>query len=193
AGCRGVFVGFESPDPEGLFELGKKYNRMNARDFRASVRRLHLHNIMVMGSFIIGLDIDQQGIGRRIAMAASRYNVDNLNTLFLTPLPGTKLWEQMKSEKRIPLNNFPEDWKYYTLTYPVAKYKHLTTDSIIEEMISCDRYFYSLPRILRRVWDSVWQKRSPLITFVSSLSYRNNINVNIKSYEKFKRQYGNVS
>ncbi len=63
AGCRGIFVGFESPTPEGLSELGKKFNRMNGRDFRASVRRIHRHNIMVMGSFIIGLDIDKQGIG----------------------------------------------------------------------------------------------------------------------------------
>ncbi len=187
AGCRGVFVGFESPTPEGLSELGKKFNRMNGRDFRASVRRIHRHNIMVMGSFIIGLDIDEQGIGRRIAMMASNYGVDNLNTLFLTPLPGTKLWEQMKSEKRISLNNFPDDWKYYTLTYPVAKYKHLSMKNIIEEMISCDRYFYSLPRILRRVWDSIWQQRSPLITLVSSLSYRSNLRLNVKAYDRFKR------
>jgi radical SAM superfamily enzyme YgiQ (UPF0313 family) len=187
AGCRGIFVGFESPTPEGLSELGKKFNRMNGRDFRESVRRIHGHNIMVMGSFIIGLDIDKQGIGRQIAMMASRYGVDNLNTLFLTPLPGTKLWKQMKSEKRIPLNNFPEDWKYYTLTYPVAKYKNLSMESIVEEMINCDRYFYSLPRILRRVWDSIWQRRSPLITFVSSLSYRSNIKLNIKAYDNFKR------
>jgi radical SAM superfamily enzyme YgiQ (UPF0313 family) len=186
AGCRGIFVGFESPTPEGLSELGKKFNRMNGRDFRASVRRIHGHNIMVMGSFIIGLDIDKQGIGRQIAMMASRYGVDNLNTLFLTPLPGTKLWKQMQSEKRIPLNNFPEDWKYYTLTYPVAKYKNLSMENIIEEMINCDRYFYSLPRILRRVWDSIWQRRSPLITFVSSLSYRSNIKLNIKAYNNFK-------
>ena len=110
----------------------------------------------------------------------------------MTPFPGTKLWEQMKSHKRIALDNFPEDWKYYTLTYPVAKYKHLSMDSIINEMIGCDRYFYSLTRILRRVWDSILQRRSPLITLISSLSYRGNINLNIKSYDRFNQQYGKV-
>ena len=25
------------------------------------------------------------------------YGIDNLNVLFLTPLPGTRLWDQMKS------------------------------------------------------------------------------------------------
>ena len=39
AGCRGVFIGFESPTPEGLRELGKKFDLLRGRDFRASVRR----------------------------------------------------------------------------------------------------------------------------------------------------------
>ncbi len=139
AGCRGVFIGFESPSPEGLRELGKKFNLLKGRDFRASVRRIQRHNILVVGSFIIGLDVDEPGIGKRIAEAASQYGVDNLNALFLTPLPGTRLWDQMKAEDRIALDAFPEDWKYYTLTFPVARYKHLSLDAIIEEMISCNR------------------------------------------------------
>jgi len=43
-----------------------------------------------MGSFIIGLDIDERGVGKRIAEVARKYGVDNLNVLFLTPLPGTR-------------------------------------------------------------------------------------------------------
>ena len=157
AGCRGVFIGFESPSPEGLRELGKKFNLLKGRDFRASVRRIQRHGILVVGSFIIGLDVDEPGIGQRIAQAASRYGVDHLNALFLTPLPGTRLWDQMKSEDRLALTAFPEDWKYYTLTFPVARYKHLSLDGIIQEMIACNRNFYSLPRLLRRVWGSLWQ------------------------------------
>jgi radical SAM superfamily enzyme YgiQ (UPF0313 family) len=188
AGCSGVFIGFESPTPEGLRELGKKFNLLKGRDFRASVRRIQRHGILVAGSFIIGLDIDEPGIGKRIAGVASRYGVDNLNALFLTPLPGTRLWDQMKSEDRIALDTFPEDWKYYTLTFPVARYKHLSLEGIIEEMISCDRDFYSMPRILRRVWSSLWQRRKPLISLVGNFSYRNNIRLNCKAYPDFKRQ-----
>ena len=143
AGCRGVFIGFESPSPEGLQELGKKFNLLKGRDFPASVRRIQRHNILVVGSFIVGLDIDELGIGKRIAEAANQYGVDNLNVLFLTPLPGTRLWDQMKAENRVALNAFPEDWRYYTLTYPVARYKHLSLDDIIQEMASCNQDFYS--------------------------------------------------
>jgi radical SAM superfamily enzyme YgiQ (UPF0313 family) len=191
AGCIGVFIGFESPAPEGLQELGKKFVLLKGRDFRASVRRIQRHKILVVGSFIIGFDIDEPGIGKRIAEVASQYGVDNLNVLFLTPLPGTRLWEQMKSEGRIALDTFPEDWKYYTLTFPVARYKHLSLDGIIEEMISCDRNFYSMPRILRRVCSNLWQRRKPLICLVGNLSYRSNIRVDCKAYADFKLQRGN--
>ena len=150
AGCRGIFIGFESLSQEGLLEIGKKFNLQKGRDFRASVRRIHRHGIMVVGSFIIGLDVDKTGIGKRIATVASRYRVDHLNTLFLTPLPGTKLWAQFKSEGRITLNSFPEHWKYYTLTFPTAHYKHLSLDNIIKEMISCERKFYSITKILQK-------------------------------------------
>jgi len=192
AGCSGVFIGFESPVPEGLRELGKKFNLLKGRDFRASVWRIQRHHILVAGSFIIGLDIDEPGIGKRIAEVASQYGVDYLNALFLTPLPGTRLWDQMKSEGRIALDAFPEDWKYYTLTFPVARYKHLSLDGIIQEMISCNRNFYSLPRILRRVGSNFWQSRKPLISLVGNLSFRGNLRVACKAYADFKRQRGNL-
>ncbi|MBP1611120.1 MAG: Radical domain protein [Acidobacteria bacterium] len=81
AGCRGVFIGFESPTAEGLRELGKKFNLLKGRDICASIRRIQRHKIMIVGSFIIGLDVDQSGIGKRIADMASHYGLDNLNAL----------------------------------------------------------------------------------------------------------------
>ena len=190
AGCRGVFIGFESPTLEGLREIGKKFNIIKGRDFRASVRRIQRHNIMVVGSFILGLDADSPGTGKLIAEAASSYGVDNMNVLFLTPLPGTQLWDRMKAEHRLALDTFPEDWRYYTLTYPVAAYKHLSLDGIIEEMISCDKTFYSTPRIARRVWGNLWRRRQPLIALAGNLSYKSNLRLNRKSYADFKRRYG---
>ena len=94
----------------------------------------------------------------------------------------------MKSEDRIALTAFPEDWKYYTLTFPVARYKHLSLDGVIHEMIACNRNFYSMPRLLRRVWDSLWQRRQPLISLVGNLSYRHNSRVDCRTYANFQRR-----
>ena len=154
------------------------------------MRRIQRHGILVVGSFIIGLDIDEPGIGKRVARMASQYGVDNLNALFLTPLPGTRLWDQMKAEGRIALNRFPDDWKYYTLTFPVSRYKHLTLDGIHAEMLSCDRAFYSMPRILRRVWSNLWGRRQPLISLVGNLSYRTNSRLSCETFAALKSYLG---
>jgi len=187
AGCRGVFVGFESPTAEGLRELGKKFNMRADRDFRASVRRIQRHKILVMGSFIIGLDVDDDGIGKRVAEAAKHYGVDSMNALFLTPLPGTRLWDQMKSEERITLDNFPEDWRYYTLNFPVARYQRLSPTAVMKEMDDCNRTFYSVHGVASRFWSSFWQWRKPLINLITNLSTRNNSRVETKSYVDFER------
>jgi hypothetical protein len=97
----------------------------------------------------------------------------------------------MKSEDRIALDTFPEDWKYYTLTFPVARYKHLSLDGIIKEMISCDRDFYSMSHILQRGWSNLWHRRQPLISLVGNLSYRRNIRLNSEAYANFKSYSGN--
>jgi radical SAM superfamily enzyme YgiQ (UPF0313 family) len=188
AGCRGVFIGFESPTPEGLRELGKKFNLTQGRDFPAAVRRIQRHKILVVGSFIIGLDADKPGIGERIARTASLYGVDSLNALFLTPLPGTRLWDQMKADERIALQSYPADWSYYTLTFPVARFKHFSREAILREMISCNRRFYSLPRILKRVGSTLRKRGHPLMSLVGNLSYWANSRTDSITYERFDRQ-----
>ncbi|MFB3892297.1 MAG: radical SAM protein [Phycisphaerae bacterium] len=182
AGCRGVFIGFESPTAAGLAEVGKKFNMLKGRDFKASVRRIQRHNMLVVGSFIMGLDSDEPGIGRRIARAARSYGVDLLNALFLTPLPGTRLWDSMKSADRIAADDFPRDWQFYTLGFPTARYKRFSWSEIIEEMNSCDRGFYSMWLIIRRAVRNLLHRRRPILALVADLSYRRNGILNRRSY-----------
>ncbi len=185
AGCTGVFVGFETLTAEALRALGGKRHILEGRDFAASVRRIQRHKILVAGSFIMGLDTDEPGIGRRIAEAAIRYGVDVLNTLFLTPLPGTRLWDELERRGGIAADRFPEDWQYYTLTFPVARYASLSCGDILREMETCDGVFYSRWNIVRRVWRSVWQGRQPFATLVSNLSYRSNLRLSRQACRDF--------
>ena len=133
-------------------------------------------------------DSDGPGIGRRVADTASRYGVSNLNALFLTPIPGTRLWEQMNAEDRIILNEFPEDWKHYTMGFPVARFEGLSLDASIDEVESCNRTFYSLPRIARRVAGDLWGRRQPLRSLVSNLAYRNNARLSYLAHADFRRE-----
>jgi hypothetical protein len=58
-------------------------------------------------------------------------------------------------------------------------------------MISCNRDFYSMPRILRRLCSNLWQRRRPLVSLVGNLSFRNNLRLDCKAYADFKGQQGN--
>jgi radical SAM superfamily enzyme YgiQ (UPF0313 family) len=193
AGCVGVFVGFESITTEGLKEIHKPFNIRKLQDIKASIRRIHRHGIVVVGSFIIGLDIDKKHIGKDIASTAQHYGLDALNVMFLTPLPGTSLWEEMRSSNRIILNSFPGDWKYYTLTFPVARYNHLAWSEMLAEKEACYRAFYSYTGILRRILANIVQLRNPFVTLVSNLWYRRNtLRLDVEAYEAFDAIPGKV-
>jgi radical SAM superfamily enzyme YgiQ (UPF0313 family) len=177
AGCQGVFIGFESPTVEGLTAVGKKFNLQHGRDLRASVRRIQRHGMSVVGSFITGIDTDTRGIGESIARAAREYGLDGANVLILTPLPGTKLYAQMEIEGRIRSSDYPGDWRYYTLTHPVADYKNFSWTELVEEVnLFTDRY-YSCPQILWRMLRFARNRPSLktfLVVLVANLSYRSN-------------------
>jgi radical SAM superfamily enzyme YgiQ (UPF0313 family) len=186
AGCCGVFIGFETITDDGLAEISKKGNLRQARarrSFRESVRTIQKHGLVVVGSFIMGLDVDRPGIGERVADAALHYGVDILNAMYLTPLPGTRLWEKMKADDRIAANDFPADWVYYTLTFPVAKYNHLSWRDMVRENNACNRKFYSVLQIARRVVKGLVSGRHPFILLVANLSYR--MTAVSHFYEKF--------
>jgi radical SAM superfamily enzyme YgiQ (UPF0313 family) len=186
AGCIGVFIGFESTTPEGLEEIHKKFNIRSEEDTRAAIDRIHRYGIAVVGSFIIGLDVDKAHIGETIASTAHRLGIDALNLMFLTPLPGTDLWKEMEADDRILLHDFPGDWKYYTLTFPVARYNHLSWDRMLAEKHRCYRSFYSYAHIAARVWATVRQKRNTPVTLLSNLWYRNNtLRLDRRAYEGF--------
>jgi len=94
------------------------------------------------------------------------------------------------SEGRIAANSFPNDWKYYTLTFPVARYKQLSRGDIIKEKRYCDKAFYSTKRILSRLCGNFWQMRSPIIAMAANLSYKNNLSLVRKAYQQFELSHG---
>jgi radical SAM superfamily enzyme YgiQ (UPF0313 family) len=113
-----------------------------------------------------------------------------LNVLFLTPLPGTRLWDRMNAEQRIVLNDYPEDWARHTLGFPVARYQHLSVDGIIDVVDTCVRDFYSTSRIVRRAGRDLWGRREPLSSLVSSIAARRNARLNLQAQAEFARDQG---
>ncbi len=185
AGCQGLFIGFESPRPEGVKALAGKSRLCRDRDLGRAVRRIQAHGLLVAGSFIIGLEGDRRGIGRLISDTAEGLGLDLLNVLFLTPLPGTRLWDEVQAQGRLALRRFPEDWSYFTLTYPVAHYAGLSPRDASAEMLDCSERFYTLPRMTRRLWRNLRRRQSAKICLAAGVSYRGNIRLDRSLLQAF--------
>ncbi|MBN1757449.1 MAG: B12-binding domain-containing radical SAM protein [Chitinispirillaceae bacterium] len=186
AGCTGVFIGFETVSAKGLAEVCKKFAIGNNRDMKTSVRNIQLHGISVLGSFILGLDIDKKGSGTNIAETARTYGLDILNVMVLTPLPGTRLWKTMEEQGRLVVRNFPRDWKYFTLTFPVARFKNLSWRELVAEREKSFKIFYSYAGILHRVLRSIRYGMNPLVVLISNLIIRaNSLYLDRRAYVSF--------
>lgn len=178
AGCIGVFIGFESPTEEGLIAVHKQYNIKRSKQIPALVRRIQKNGINVVGSFIMGIDSDKKGISEIAAKACDAYELDAANILILTPLPGTALFTEMEQQKRIIANNYPEDWKYYTLCHPVAEYKNFTWPQLMDEVSNFNDIYYSYSKMTRRIIRMIFRlwhsPRALAVGILSNLSYRFN-------------------
>jgi hypothetical protein len=169
-------------------EVGKQFNLRGNRNFRESVRRIHKYKILVTGSFIIGLDTDKPGVGLKIGRAAIDYGMDLLALLFMTPLPGTRLWDQLNNDSRILMNAVPDHWKYFTLELPVIKFNHLDRLDIIQEFNQCIGSFCSTRQILKRLSAGFIHGRQPILNFIANMQVRNSLRNRRKMLESFLKK-----
>lgn len=99
AGFKKVFVGIETPSPEGLQECNKRQN--SARDLGEAVRTLQRAGMEVMGGFIVGFDSDPKDIFRRQFEFIQQSGVVTAMVGLLTALPQTALYRRLAAEGRI--------------------------------------------------------------------------------------------
>ncbi|MGA7144171.1 MAG: B12-binding domain-containing radical SAM protein [Desulfobacterales bacterium] len=98
-GFNQVFIGIETPDPEGLKETGKIQN-LNS-DMEASIRSIQRHGMEVMAGFILGFDNDKEDIFDRQIDFIQRNAIPKAMIGFLNALPGTRLYRRLMAEGRI--------------------------------------------------------------------------------------------
>jgi radical SAM superfamily enzyme YgiQ (UPF0313 family) len=99
AGFKKVFLGLETPSPEGLEECGKRQNQ--ARDLGEAVRTIQRAGMEVMGGFIVGFDSDPADIFRRQFEFIQRSGVVTAMVGLLSALPQTALYRRLAAEGRI--------------------------------------------------------------------------------------------
>ena len=170
AGLRSLFVGFETLNPANLREQNKSHNL--GRDYSAAIRRLHDNGVMINGSFVFGMDEDDEGVFDRTVEWAVSNGIETATFHIMTPYPGTELFKRIHAQGRI-LHN---DWDLYDTRHTVFRPARMSPDALEAGYWHAYESFYRWRSILRgaRAHDSLmdglrhaayatgWKKFEPL-------------------------------
>ncbi len=146
SGCKGVFVGFESLSEENLKKVHKGHN--NPKQYKEVVKRLHDQGIAVCGAFVFGLDGDDKSVFERTLEFAMDVKLDVAQFNWLTPYPGTPIYDRIKAENRL----IKTDW-WLTgsgLGNVVYHPKMMSADELEEGSHWVRKNFYSTSSIIKR-------------------------------------------
>ena len=141
AGCFGVFVGFESINPQTLALYNKK---QKVDDIVNCIETFKKVSIYIHGMFVLGGDTDDIETIRSTKKFAKRLGIPSVQFLMLTPLPGTPVFHELKQEGRLLHTN----WAKYDAHHAVFEPKLMTPFELHTETLKAMAGFYSWGKIL---------------------------------------------
>lgn len=160
AGCSTLIIGFESISEATLLAMDKKVNF--CLSYQEAIERIHKRGMSIVGNFIVGFDTDSLSV-----FEDTLKFIDDNNILYpffsiLTPMPGTKLHDDVVAEGRI--DHF--DWHDYDTRHVVFEPKQMTREQLMDGYCYLYEQAYASPRALRRLasyWERYRNKGSSLL------------------------------
>jgi radical SAM superfamily enzyme YgiQ (UPF0313 family) len=149
AGCYAVYVGLESINPATL----KAYNKSQDLDsIKECVINFHKYGIKVHGMFVFGSEMDHYQVIRDTVKFSRNIDLDSLQYMILTPLPGTPVYAELEKQNRI----ICRDWSQYDGHHTVFQPRQFTPYELQTETIRAMKKFYSWPSVVRRILARDW-------------------------------------
>jgi radical SAM superfamily enzyme YgiQ (UPF0313 family) len=153
SGCIGLAIGLESFCEDSLEEAHKRFNEPD--EFYQDIETIKRHGILIWGSFVLGFDEDdEEGLEKTIRMARES-KLDFACFNFLTPLPGTVVYDKFKQEGR--LNG--KGWANYNMANLVFRPARVTSEVLEEKVRKAWLEFYSMSAIIKRLGPSLGKIR----------------------------------
>ncbi|MBW1808595.1 MAG: B12-binding domain-containing radical SAM protein [Deltaproteobacteria bacterium] len=142
SGCRTVFVGLESINPEALSQYHK---RQTLDDIRLAIRRFKEHGIWVHGMFVLGADSDGLDSIQATRRFAEEEDIETIQFSVLTPLPGSQLMKELDSQGRL----ISRDWSLYDVQHAVFQPARMSAYQLTHETMKSMARYYSISRIIK--------------------------------------------
>src|SRR5262245_30571696 len=144
--CFNVYVGFESINPRTLKLFQKK---QDLGKIERSIERFHEHNIKIHGMFVVGSDEDDVETVDATAEFALKHDIDSVQFMILTPIPGSPDWDQLyaKGDKYVINRN----WTFYDGHNTVAQPGGMSPYGLQMAAIRARGKFYSWKGVAKKV------------------------------------------
>jgi len=136
-----VYIGFESVNPDALEAYRKQ---QTVEQIAESIRAFHAYNIWVHGMFVLGSDADTLETTKATVDFAIKHQIDTVQFMTLTPLPGTDFYYRMKAEGRI----ISDDWTLYDGHHALVEPAHMSAYALQRASLQAMLRFYAP----RRAW-----------------------------------------
>src|SRR5262249_35492031 len=143
SGLRSLFVGFETLDTANLVEQ-RKYQNLR-RDYTAAIRRLHDAGVMINGSFVFGMDADDETVFDRTVEGAIKHGIETATFHILTPYPSAAVHTRLAPQGRIT----GDDWDRYATRHVVFRPARMSADALEHGYRRAYRDFYRWRSIAR--------------------------------------------
>jgi len=162
--CHTLYIGIESINPETL----KRYNKKQTlEDIETNLSILQDHGFWRHCMFVFGADTDTVETIRETIKWTKRRDIETVQFLILTPLPGTPDAARLEAEGRI----FDKDYSHYDAHHAVFEPKNMSAGQLARETYKAMRRFYSLPQAWKQV-SSIIFNGMPIRRAFRRLKYR---------------------
>ena len=177
AGCRYIYTGLESLNPESLTAMNKRQNKLTEVD--TIIRRCFASGILLSFGLIIGSDGDTNVYLEKLPHYLADLQHFSITFLgIMCPYPETPLFRAMKSEGRLLPRTMSRDYDCYTLCH---RPKFLHPSEVADHFRRLCLTVGSVPNIVRHYWTKLMTSNLPRykLTILGSgpeiLSLRNNV------------------
>lgn len=152
AGCRLLFIGFESLEKENLRSVHKPFNPEMYKELALNIKK---HGINVIGYFMFGFDYDTPDSYKKVLDFVEEAKLVMPIINILTPVPGTRLYEKMNKEGRLDytdVNSFIQKKPLYSIPCNKCYFDHptMSRSEIETKFMDLSYRLTTYERILKR-------------------------------------------
>jgi len=179
SGCKAMFFGIESVSVDQLQTLRKALKEIE--HLESAIKKIKKMGILIHASMVFGFDNDTKEIFNETVQFLIKNKVSTVSFNVLTPYPGTKIYDELKSEDRLTTT----DWKYYDHNTVVFKPKNMTPYELQMGKINARKKFYSLPSVLKRLSGNLY---NPKLYLPMNYGHMKQVRIEARRMERIKSE-----